>query len=198
MSKDRIVSLATSLHAAASAVGEPSVAWPHDDFIHGWWVEDGLLAGEYPGHDDPVRARDKVNVLVDAGVRTFVDLTTEHDPLSPYRDLVADAARTRGLALRHERFPIPDFSVLDDDRYDEVLAIIDEARSRGTVYHHCWGGVGRTGAGVGCHLARQGLGYDAVVARLRELRQATRKRDRECPEVPAQHDLLRRRTAAGG
>ena len=42
-----------------------------------------LLAGEYPGHPTR-RAAEKIDLLVDAGIRTFVDLTTPADRLDPY------------------------------------------------------------------------------------------------------------------
>ena len=191
-SGDRIVSMAGAHHAAA--VGDdPARTWAHDDFVHGWWVEPGVLAGEYPGHPDARRARDKVNVLIDAGVRTFLDLTTPEDRLEPYAALVADAARTRALDVRHVPFPIPDLDVVDDAGYDDALSRIEQARARGTVYVHCWGGVGRTGTVVGCLLASQGHGYDEITQRLRDLRASTRKAGRNAPETPAQLDVLRRR-----
>ncbi len=34
------------------------VPWPHDEFLHAWWVEPGeVLAGEYPGDPDPTSSR---------------------------------------------------------------------------------------------------------------------------------------------
>jgi len=196
-SADRIVSLAGALHA--EAVGrDPASAWDHEDTVHGWWVEPGLLAGEYPGSPDPWRARDKVNVLVDAGVRTFIDLTTPADGMKPYGHLVADAARTRALDLRHERFPIPDLGIVDDATYDDVLRMITQAKERGTVYVHCWGGVGRTGTVVGCHLAAQGHDYDSILTKIDTLRAKTKKAGRRSPETQVQLDLLRRRTGPPG
>ena len=40
---------------SAPGGGEPSRrTWPHDDFVHAWWVEPGrILAGEYPGAPRP-------------------------------------------------------------------------------------------------------------------------------------------------
>ena len=154
-----------------------------------------MLAGEYPGHPDPTVARHQVDLLVDAGVRTFVDLTTPADGLAPYAPLVGDVAAARALDLAHEPFPIPDFSVVEDHRYDDVLATISGATARGAVYVHCWGGIGRTGTVIGCLLADEGLGYDDVVARMAALRSATRKARRSAPEAPAQHDVIRRRSA---
>ncbi len=197
VAQERITSLATGLFAAGGGA-MASTAWPHDAFVHAWWVEPGrLLAGEYPGHlNDPVRARAKVDVLVDAGIRTFVDLTTPADHLEPYEPVIEAVAAARQLDLHHVRFPIPDNGVVDDDAYDGVLSTIEQALERGRVYLHCWGGVGRTGTVVGCVLADDGLSYDEIVDRLATLRQGTHKQTRRAPEMRVQDELIKRRVAS--
>jgi ADP-ribosylglycohydrolase len=191
---ERITELATGLFRAGGGEA-PHLPWPHDDLIHAYWVEAGeLLAGEYPGNLLEERAVEKVHLLVDAGIRTFVDLTEAHE-LAPYAPFVEAAASTRCLDLRHRRMPIQDFHVLEDDGYDAILDLIDEARERGGVYVHCWGGRGRTGTVVGCLLARDGSDYDGVLAGLTRLRAGSRKGHVPVPESHAQHDVLRRRAA---
>ncbi len=205
VARERIESLARRLHADAArdersgegAGGVAGPAWAHDPFVHAWWVDPGrLLAGEYPGHADPTVARQRVDVLVDAGVRTFVDLTTPADGLTPYAPLVEAAASARALDLHHQPFPIPDFSVVDDPHYDVVLDLIADGLGRGGVYVHCWGGVGRTGTVVGCLLADQGLDAEEALTRLGALRAGTRKGHRPAPETDEQRGVIRRR--AGG
>ena len=62
------------------------------------------------------------------------------------------------------------------------------------MFVHCWGGIGRTGTVIGCVLADEGLDYDAIIERLASLRRGTRKEQRAAPEMPVQHDVIRRRT----
>jgi protein-tyrosine phosphatase len=90
-------------------------------------------------------------------------------------------------------FPIPDLGVVNDDAhpkgrstdtYDAVTATIEQALERGSVYVHCWGGIGRTGTVVGCVLADVGLGYDEIIERLATLRKRSRKERRQAFEMP--------------
>jgi ADP-ribosyl-[dinitrogen reductase] hydrolase len=199
---DRIESLAVGLHdaavAAAAAEGPEHVvdlrsSWRFDDLVHAWWVErPAILAGEYPGSPEPVRASQKVHVLIDAGVRTFVDLTSPEDRLAPYALHVEQAADDRRLDLRHLRFPIPDLGTTTDDEYERAIGAIDAATARGGVYVHCWGGVGRTGTVVGCLLAEGGADYQTVLGQLRAMRAGTRKAGRWCPETDEQHAVVAR------
>ena len=193
--RHRIEAIASALYDAARDARPDGVPlpWGHDDLLHAWWVAPGVLAGEYPGDPSAALARQKVDLLVDAGIRTLVDLTTPADPLPRYDELVVAVAAAREVDLRYERRPIPDFGVVDDAGYDEIVALITASRRRGGVYVHCWGGMGRTGTVVGCLLLHDGEDGGDVVARLAALRAGTRKADRPCPESDAQLAVLRRR-----
>lgn len=129
-----------------------------------YWVEPGkLLAGEYPRNADETSSRAKVDALLAAGVKAFIDLTEKEDGLAPYSHFLDGAS--------HEPFPIKDISVPDAPEWTrEILDAIDHHISVGrTVYVHCWGGVGRTGVIVGCWLSRHGYPGESALARLREL-----------------------------
>lgn len=173
-------------------------AWDHDEICHGYWVEPGrVLAGEYPGDRDPHIAHGKVNLLIDHGIRTFVDLT-DHDGLDRYDHIVADAAAMRGLDVRHVSCPIPDMGVLDQSGYDLICDTIHAGVERGGVYMHCWGGIGRTGTVAGCLLVDAGSGGHQALARLDELRAATRKAPMAAPQTPAQIEIVLERARRAG
>jgi len=190
---ERIAGLASRLYDLATAATPES--WPHDEFLHAWWVEPGrLLAGEYPGNARAGRAAERVNLLIDHGIRTFVDLTTTHE-LTEYATHVDTAARLRRLDIRHVRHGIPDMGVVDHDDYERIIATIRDAADRGGVYVHCWGGIGRTGTVIGCLLVDGGLTDDDAISRLAALRADTRKAARSAPETSAQRDVIRQRAA---
>jgi protein-tyrosine phosphatase len=171
--------------------------WPHDETLHAWWVEPGrLLAGEYPGARTPGNAAKKLQLLIDAGIDSIVDLTTSQDPLEPYREQLRAVAEKVGHEIRHFSYPIPDMGVIDQAAYDAILTCIrDEIDSGRAVYLHCWGGKGRTSTVVGCLLIDGGLDYESAISRIAELRAGTCKAADACPESPSQHRLLRERAA---
>ncbi len=178
-------------------VGAGELRWSHDETLHAWWVEpERLLAGEYPGARTPGRTAAKVQLLLDAGVDSIVDLTTPADDLASYRDALALAATQAGRQVHHFPHPIPDMDVIDDDGYDRIIARIrDEMAAGRVVYVHCWGGKGRTSTVIGCLLIDEGFDYQSAIGRLADLRAGTRKAGVACPESASQHRLLRGRAA---
>lgn len=156
-----------------------------------YWVEPGrFLAGEYPRTPDEQASLAKLNALVDAGVRAFVNLTETDEGLLPYSSLLAQC---NAEGVTHERFGIRDISVPRSAKHTaSILNAIDRHLAAGRiVYLHCWGGVGRTGVIVGCWLARHGYPGEAALARLRELwRQCPKSASRSSPETPAQEEYV--------
>ncbi len=154
---------------------------------HSYWVLPGkLLAGEYPRNKNEQSSREKIGVLLGAGVNAFIDLTEcEHEDLLPYEALLTDGS--------HERFPIRDLSVPPSRHHTTtILDRIDAHLEQGKlVYVHCWGGVGRTGVIIGCWLARHGSGGSKALERLRTLwRQCAKSSSRTSPETLEQERYI--------
>ena len=124
-----------------------------------------ILAGPHP-----VLARDgmedRVKLLVEqARVRHFVDLSSTHDWMPPYRDLLPDGCTYERYEILDRRLPedLPGLKAV-------VLRAIEAAGEGRTSYLHCQAGLGRTGTVVGVLLRELGhAGQDAVdeIVRLR-------------------------------
>ena len=107
-----------------------------------YWVGHGrFLAGEYPGASDPTEAAYKLRILLNAGIRRFIDLTEPYEGLKPYAEIAAEEARRLGTTVEYSRHSIVDLDVPHSARDTaEILDVIDEAVSAGkAVYVHCWG-----------------------------------------------------------
>lgn len=70
-------------------------------------------------------------------------------------------------------------------RLEEVLAALADSAAAGRrAVVHCWGGVGRTGTVVGCHLRQHfGLSGDEALARIAEEWKGVEK-NRRVPRSP--------------
>jgi len=170
-------------------------SWEHDPEVHGYWVQTGrLLATEYPGAKDEEKALRKLQVLLDSGINSFVDLTEagertwDGSPMVPYNGLM-------GPGVAYRRFAIPDTSVIDDAGYDRILDYIQAELDAGrVVLCHCWGGKGRTGTVVGSWLIdNEGVGYPEVIDRMQELRRRSSKAEHPVPDTEEQRQVLHRR-----
>ena len=158
-----------------------------------WLPGERILAGEYPGAGQAGAASARLERFLDAGITSFLDLTTEGE-LMPYDALLLQLAARRGLDVRHHRMPIADLSVPTLADMERILSAIDDELAAGrAVYLHCWGGIGRTGTVVGCYLVRQGLDGRAALARLAELWRTVEKCDwaPHSPETEAQRAFVR-------
>jgi protein-tyrosine phosphatase len=72
-----------------------------------------------------------------------------------------------------------------------ILDELDAALAGGeTVYLHCWGGIGRTGTVVGCHLARHGMSGAAALREVMRLRRNALCGEMPSPETPEQRQLV--------
>ena len=130
---------------------------PNRPISESYWVEPGqLLAGEYPGRYNYEETRKRIDLLLDAGFDTFIDLTRPNETI-PYVRTLLDEAKIYEVNVNPHNFPIGDFGLPTPETMMSILDTIDAALENGQkIYLHCWGGIGRTGTTVGCYLVRRG------------------------------------------
>jgi protein-tyrosine phosphatase len=134
-----------------------------------WVEEDRLLAGQYPGSQDPESARQRLDSFLNAGVTAFINLTEPHE-LVPYEEILYDQVKIRGIQVSYKRISIRDYSVSSSETMTKILNAIDKAMNNGDcVYVHCWGGIGRTGMVVGCYLVRHGMPNEQAIKTVDQL-----------------------------
>ena len=158
-----------------------------------YWLAPGRIAcGEYPGARTPDAARARLRTLLDAGVRTFVDLT-EPNELVPYDETLHLLATD---VVDYVRLPIRDLDVPHTAAdMSRTLDVVDHAAaSRPAVYVYCWGGIGRTGTVAGYWLRRHGASGDAALDQVARLFATMEKAPfrGDSPETDAQRDYVRR------
>ena len=159
-----------------------------------YWVLPGqFLAGEYPGDCDEEVARTRISALLDAGIRTFMDLTEECEIAPGYSALLRALADDRRTEITYLRVPIPDRSVLSVWTMRCILDVLDRSLAdENPAFAHCFAGIGRTGAVVGCYLKRHRLATDQdVMARIAELRRLMPYGRDPSPQTPEQVRMVR-------
>ncbi|KAG6811087.1 hypothetical protein H0H92_009047 [Tricholoma furcatifolium] len=162
-----------------------------------YWATSQLLACEYPWTPKNPN-KPKLDALLRAGVRTFIDLT-EAGELISYENILCDRAELLGIdtdSIEYYRFPIRDRCLPESLKlmYD-VLDVLRDNEARGRVSAvHCRGGIGRTGMVIGCWLVDSGHaknGEDALKIIAREWRTVEKcKRYPHSPETGSQFDYV--------
>ncbi|PPQ72217.1 hypothetical protein CVT26_006973 [Gymnopilus dilepis] len=163
-----------------------------------YWATPLLLACEYPwSPSNPTSP--KLDALLRAGVRTFIDLT-ERGELVPYSAILSSRCALLGIdpqEVEYHRFPIRDRCL--PASLELMYAIMDVLRdneSRGRISAvHCRGGIGRTGMVIGCWLVESGVardGREALGVIAREWKTVEKcKRYPNSPETGAQFEFVR-------
>lgn len=132
-----------------------------------YWATPLLLACEYPWTPkNPTKP--KLDHLLRAGVRTFIDLTEAGELLS-YESVLTGRAALFGIdteSIEYHRFPIRDRSLpVSLQLIYDVLDVLRDNEKRGRISAvHCRGGIGRTGMVIGCWLVDSGHARDGAEA----------------------------------
>ncbi|KAI0339211.1 phosphatases II [Trametopsis cervina] len=139
-----------------------------------YWATPYLVACEFPycplTPADLARkkTKQKLDALLLAGVRTFIDLTEPHE-LFPYAPHLAERCTLLGISpsdVTYHNFPIRDRSLPQSvDFMRSILDVLQANEKQGRVCAvHCRGGIGRTGMVVGCWLVESGRARDGAHA----------------------------------
>lgn len=163
-------------------------------FPNAYWVLPGqFLAGEHPVEISEDATLARLTALLDAGVRTFVNLTEEREKMPGYSSLLHSLADDRGIDIEVLQMPIPDRRVPPPETLRSILDVIDGSIADGKpVFVHCFAGVGRTGTIVGCHLKRHGrASQQDVIAKISELRIQMPGGREPSPHTPEQIQVVK-------
>jgi hypothetical protein len=139
-------------------------------FPNSYWATPLLVACEYPWTPMWTGRSQKIDLLLRAGVRTFIDLT-ESGELCPYQPHLAAHISRVGIdeelePVEYYSFPIPDRCLPRSVGYvRQILDVLKDNQRRGRITAvHCRGGIGRTGLVVGCWLVESGAVEDGAAA----------------------------------
>jgi hypothetical protein len=158
-----------------------------------YWLIDGmLLAGRHPGAADGNAARDNLTRFLDAGIRTFLDLTETSEPLTTYDGLLRNLSAGRKIETTYVRISVRDRSVPHErEVMTRILQTIRHETAAGRpVYVHCWGGIGRTGTVVGCWLVESGMTGLEAIDRIAHLRASNPDKFSRSPGTDEQRDYI--------
>ena len=157
-----------------------------------WLLEGRLLAGSYAGAWTRQATKEKLDLFLQAGIRSFIDLTDDADPLMPYADVLKELADEQVMDLRYQRLAIPDRAVPTIELMTEILtAIRAELNEDRPVYFHCAGGIGRTGTVAACWLIESGMAADEALALVTALRWQKPSEWLRSPETEEQCEFVR-------
>ncbi|KAF8953559.1 protein-tyrosine phosphatase-like protein [Flammula alnicola] len=162
-----------------------------------YWATPLLLACEYPWSPKNPN-KPKLDALLRAGVRTFIDLT-ECGELIPYNSILSQRCALLGIdasEIEYHRFAIRDRCLPESiNLMYRVLDTLRDNQERGRISAvHCRGGIGRTGMVIGCWLVESGIardGAEALAIIAREWKSVEKcKRYPHSPETGAQFEFV--------
>ncbi|EMD32371.1 hypothetical protein CERSUDRAFT_88015 [Gelatoporia subvermispora B] len=142
--------------------------------LNSYWATPYLVACEFPycpltpTQIARKQTKQKLDALLLAGVRTFIDLTEPHE-LFPYYPHISARCALLGIDVRdvqYHNFPIRDRSLPESVEFvRHIMDVLRENEREGRICAvHCRGGIGRTGLVVGCWLVESGIARDGADA----------------------------------
>lgn len=147
-------------------------------FPQSFWIHPGLLcAGAYPGAPDAATRDAKLQGLLDYGIRRVLSLMEPNEtdyggrPFEPYWPRLQALAAQRQVAVGRLNGAIRDAHPPQGPMLLKILSSIESGLRAGVpTYVHCWGGHGRTGTVVACHLMQRGASAQQAIDRVLALR----------------------------
>jgi protein-tyrosine phosphatase len=103
-------------------------------------------------------------------------------------------AKARDVDVVYIRIPIRDAHTPDPGVMETILDTIREAQEAERIpYVHCWGGIGRTGTVVACHLIEQGHSADEALEMVQSFFETYEREwpPYRSPETDDQHEFVR-------
>jgi hypothetical protein len=157
-----------------------------------WVIRDRFMAGPYPGAIYENEAHLRAGWLIQNGFSFFLDLTESGEyGLEPYAPLLLLMMADNEDTVTHKRIPIRDMDTPTREEMVQILDTIDAALESGhRVYLHCYGGIGRTGTVVGCHLVRHGIDNEIALDQIASWRWDTPNGWRRSPETEEQRQFV--------
>ena len=111
-------------------------------------VTENFFAGEYPFKRTVAEGLPKLKLLLDFGIKHFIDLTEPPDRLTSYGEHLP-------AGIEYTRFPTVDMTVPNLGDLQKIHTIANQSDVK--VYVHCKGGFDRTGATVATYFIYAGL-----------------------------------------
>ena len=169
--RDQADSLASSSSKHVYSSPNPNALYLRPRPIpNSYWATSCLVACEFPycpltpNQIARKHTKQKLDALLLAGVRTFIDLTEPHE-LFPYYPHLSSRCSLLGIDVKeveYHNFPIRDRNLPNSVEFvRDILDVLRDNENRGRISAvHCRGGIGRTGLVVGCWLVETGIAVD--------------------------------------